>query len=73
MIKRCNECRSEMEMTVSQPFESFGANEQVISIRCNGDKKINCPAGVARSFDADITDENTVIEGMIAYWNSLGD
>ena len=61
-----------MELEVSNPFESFGANEQVVSIRCTGDKKVNCPVGIARSFDADITDVDTVIAEMLGMWNTLG-
>ena len=71
MIKKCNECRSEMAIDVSIPFESFGANEQVVSIRCTGNKKVNCPVGIAWSFDADITCAMDVEREMIAVWNGM--
>lgn len=62
-----------MEMDISIPFECSGANEQVVSIRCTGGKKVNCPVGIAWSFDADITDSNDIVSEMIAVWNRMGD
>jgi hypothetical protein len=73
MLKKCCECRSEMAIDVSIPFESSGANEQVISIRCTGEKKAHCPMGIACSFDADITCAIDVEREMIAVWNRMAD
>ena len=73
MLNKCTECRSDMELEVSTPFESNGANEQVISLRCTRANKSHCPVGIAWAFDADISNAGDIQRELAAVWNRMSE